>query len=318
MTLNRDTYNSIATFMTFGYVNSTEQEIYDTKLKYNNSDSKIVLSEYINEIENNLFGYEFIGVKILSLPSEEDAGYFINNITNKKVVKDDILNINSALKFILSNIYKTDIYSIIFDGVASEPTYERMNEFAEELKEYPINENISEKEFYKPELLLGKKLNFKFRLSDCFDSCQSCTELSEDENNQKCIKYRTGFYFKEGTNNSYDKIEGKYYFDEETHMFSPCFDDCLTCSSKAISSTQMNCLTCDYNLKYYNKSKKCLNCTKYANYEQNDCIETIPDGYYLADEELGILRKCYYLCKTCTQGSYIKNNQLYMNCKSCL
>ena len=318
LTINRDSYNSRATFMTFGYVNSTEQEMYDTKLKYNNSDSKIVLNEYINEIENNLFGYEFIGVKILSLPSEEDAGYFINNITNKKVSKDDILDINDELRFILSNNFKTDIYSIIFAGVVSEPSYERMNEFAEEFKEYPLNESISEKEFYEPQVFLGKKMNFKFRLSDCFDSCQTCKELSENIDDQKCIKCRSGFYFKEGSNNCYDKIDTKYYFDEETHMFSPCYEDCLTCSSKAISSKQMNCLTCDYNLKYYNKSKNCLNCTKYANYEQNGCIETIPDGYYLADEELGILGKCYYLCKTCTQGSYIKNNYFHMNCKTCL
>ena len=318
LTLDRDTSNNIATFMTFGFVNSTEQEIYDMKLKYNNSDSKIVLNEYINEIENNVFGYELIGVKILSLPSEDDAGYFINNITNKKIVKDDVVDRNSELKFILSNNYKSDIYSIIFVAVISEPSYERMNNFSEEFLEYPLNSNISEQDSYEPKIFYGKKMIFKFRLSKCFDSCETCTELSEDENNQKCIKCREGFYFKEGTNNCYDKIDTKYYFDEDTHMFSPCYKDCLTCSKKEKSSKQMNCLTCDYNLKYYNRSNNCLNCSKYVNYEQNECIESIPDGYYLEDEELGSLGKCYYLCKTCTAGFYYKSNYLHMNCKSCL
>ena len=318
LTLDRTTYQSIATFMTFGYVNTTEQEKYDTKLKYNNTNSKIILKEYINEIENNVFGYEFIGVKILSLPSEENAGYFTNNITNKKVEINDTYDINSELQFILSDKYKTDIYSIIFVGVIFEPSYERMNNFSEELKEYPLNQNNSEEEFYEPKILYGKRMNYKFRLSDCYDSCETCKELSEDENNQKCIKCRNGFYFKEGTNNCYDKIDTKYYFDEDTHMFSKCYDDCLTCSTKEISPRQMNCLTCDYNLKYYNKSKNCLNCSKYVNYEQNECLETIPDGYYLEDKDLGTLGKCYYLCKTCIAGPYIKSNYLHMNCKTCL
>ena len=318
LTLDRDTSNDIATFMTFGFVNTTEQEKYDMKLKYNDSDSKIILSEYINEIENNVFGYELIGVKILSLPSEEDAGYFINNITNKKVAKDDIVDRDSELRFILSDKYKSEIYSIVFVGVVSEPSYERMNNFSEELLEYPLNSNVSEQDSYEPKIFYGKKLNFKFRLSECFDSCATCTELSKDEDNQKCMKCRTGFYFKEGTNNCYDKIDTKYYFDEETHMFSPCYQDCLTCSKKAKNSKQMNCLTCDYNLKFYNRSNNCLNCSKYVNYDQNECIDTIPDGYYLEDEELGSLGKCYYLCKTCTAGFYYKNNYLHMNCKTCL
>ena len=318
LTLNRQTYNGRATFMTFGYVNTTEQEMYDVKLKFNNSDSKIILNEYINEIENNLFGYEFIGVKIISLPSEEDAGYFITNITNEKIEIENVLDINSEIRFILSDKFKIDIYSIVFAGIVKEPSYEKMNEFSEEYIEYPLNENISEKDFYEPKILMGKKMNYKFRLSNCYDSCSTCTELSLDDNNQKCIKCRKGFYFKEGTNNCYDKIETKYYFDEDTHMFSPCYKDCLTCSYKAINSKQMNCLTCDNNLNFYNASKNCLNCSKYVNYEQTECIDTIPDGYYLEDKELGILGKCYYLCKTCTEGSYYRNNYLHMNCKTCL
>ena len=319
LTFNRQiTSNYQATFMTFGYVNSTEQEIYDTKLKYNDTNSKIILKEYINEIENNLFGYELVGVKIISLPNEEDAGFFINNKKNEKIKKDDIIDIDSELSFVLSNNFKTDIYSIVFVGMVSEPSYEKMNEFAEDLVEFPLNEIVSEKDFYEPKTLLGRKMNYKFRLSNCYDSCSTCSELSKDENDQKCLICREGFYFKEGTNNCYDKIDTKYYFDENTKMFSPCYKDCLTCSYKALNEKQMNCLTCDNNLKYYNRSKNCLNCPKYVNYEQNECIDNIPDGYYLEDKESGSLGKCYYLCQTCTAGSYYSGKYLHMNCKSCL
>ena len=319
LTYSRQTTNNYrASFMTFGYVNATVQEKYDTKLKYNNTNSKIILKEYINEIENNIFGYELVGVKIISLPNEEDSGFFMNGNTNEKIKKDDILDINATLYFILSNNFKTDIYSIVFAGVVSEPSYEKMNELAEDFIQYPSNETDSEKDFYEPKTFLGKKMYYKFRLSNCYDSCSTCKELSDDEEDQKCTKCRGGFYFKEGTNNCYDKIDTKYYFDENTQMFSPCYKDCLTCSYKALDEKQMNCLSCENDLKYYNRSKNCLNCPKYVNYEQKDCIDTIPEGYYLEDKELGSLGKCYYLCKTCTSGSYYQGKKLHMNCKTCL
>ena len=80
----------------------------------------------------------------------------------------------------------------------------------------------------------------------------------------------------------------------------------------------MNCLSCENEFKYYNVSKNCLNCEKYVNIEQNECIDEIPEGYYLEDKELGTLGKCHYLCKTCIAGPFTKNNILYMNCKVCL
>ena len=319
LTKDIDSSQSIATFLTFGYVNTTEQNSIDTNLKNNNTNSKIIISEYINEIENNLFGYEFLGVKIISLPSEGDSGYFINNINNQKIKTNDIISKNSELQFILSDFFKTGIYSIQFAGLVKEPEYEKMNEFVDEIISYPENQNgISEKNFYEPKIIVGKKVNYKFRLSSCYDSCSTCTEFSEDENDHKCIKCREGFYFKENTNNCYDKIESKYYLDEVKKVFLPCYKDCLTCSTKEYSLKNMNCLSCENDLKYYNKSKNCLNCPKYVNFEQTKCIDGIPDGYYLEDKELGTLGKCHFLCKTCKEGQYIIYQNLHMNCETCL
>ena len=81
----------------------------------------------------------------------------------------------------------------------------------------------------------------------------------------------------------------------------------------------MNCLTCEKDFKFYNRSNNCLNCPKYVNFYENECINEIPEGYYLEDKELGSLGKCYYLCKTCTAGSYIDSyKHIHMNCISCL
>jgi hypothetical protein len=61
-----------------------------------------------------------------------------------------------------------------------------------------------------------------------------------------------------------------------------------------------------------------LSCKNYVNYEQKECIDTIPDGYYLKDKDLGIIDKCHELCKTCEEGPKTTMDHVYMNCKTCL
>ena len=140
LTEDKDSFKSIATFLTFGYINATDQENIDTQLKYNNTSSKIIIKNYINEMENNLFGYIFKGVKIISLPNEGDSGFFISNINNKKIELNDIISRDDELQFILSKYFKNGIYSIQFAGILEEPEYEKMNQFAEEIISYPENQ----------------------------------------------------------------------------------------------------------------------------------------------------------------------------------
>ena len=76
------------------------------------------------------------------MPSEEDTEYFITNITNKKIEIENVLDINSKIRFILSDKFKIDIYSIVSSGIVEEPSYEKMNKFYEKYIEYPLNGNI--------------------------------------------------------------------------------------------------------------------------------------------------------------------------------
>ena len=82
----------------------------------------------------------------------------------------------------------------------------------------------------------------------------------------------------------------------------------------------MNCLACSLPYKFYPNSTNCLNCPKYANYLQTECINTIPDGYYLLDKENGFIEQCYYLCKTCKSAPYMVGEEIeiHMNCETCL
>ena len=75
-----------------------------------------------------------------------------------------------------------------------------------------------------------------------------------------------------------------------------------------INSTFLNCLLCDENSIFYQKSSNCLDCVirnKYVNYYQYDCIDFIPDGYYLLNEDAKIIDSCYITCKHCNaKGDY--------------
>ena len=55
-------------------------------------------------------------------------------------------------------------------------------------------------------------------------------------------------------------------------------------------------------------------CTNnYYNYDHNECIDNIPDGYYCNDETERTIAKCHNNCKTCEIGPTEYNN----NCLSC-
>ena len=56
-----------------------------------------------------------------------------------------------------------------------------------------------------------------------------------------------------------------------------------------------------------------LNCSNYYNYEQTECIDSIPEGYYCNNTLLKTIDKCHENCKTCKKGPTSINN----NCLSC-
>ena len=56
-----------------------------------------------------------------------------------------------------------------------------------------------------------------------------------------------------------------------------------------------------------------LNCNLYYNYEQDDCYDSIPDGYYLNDSNLKTIDKCNIKCKTCNFESNSNNSCLICN-----
>ena len=306
-----ENYQPKAIFLTFGYVNSTYKDNFvDKNLKNNNTNSIVSIRYYLSEIENNLFAYKYIGVKILSLPPRLFSGYFINNKTNEEIKVGDMLSFDSNLRFILvRQIISGDLFNINFAVVVQEPDFDLMNNNAERVDIYPINDTNLEKEFYSPKNFIGRVIQYKFDL-DCYDSCEGCFKLSNNPDDQQCIHCKKNYFFQEGTNNCFESKEG-YYLDIKTKQLLPCHSSCSTCNGPQTKNS-MNCLSCKEGLNLY-ESKNCLNCPKYVNYLQTECIDTIPDGYFLLYKNLGILGKCHKLCKTCEEAPTLSS----MNCKEC-
>ena len=143
-------------------------------------------------------------------------------------------------------------------------------------KEYDSNT----KSFYKPES----------------SELSSCREL-------------INFYIKENTYECVSSIPSTGYFlsNTVTGIFSPCHEDCKTCS-KNYTEDNTNCDIC------FNQE---------LNYLDGNCIETCPDGYYSYENSNAnnkkICKKCYNVCLKCNEGPIYNNlNKLInMNCLIC-
>ena len=308
-------------FLTFGFMNATKDVSLDEGTKNLITEKKnIKIKDYMGDIENNLFGYEVVGVQIQDLPDAYKVGGFLNlNDGNKLINKNDIISIQSELRFKQVNSPIYGRYFISFISIIKESSEEITSKFAIKTEYYPDN---STKAYFNPRTFKGKLFKYNFAISEpvikCFPNCEECFLSSEDINNQHCLSCKKGFYFIDNTRNCFDKIDSKYYFDEKTKKFYPCYKDCYTCKEKEINSSYMNCESCSSEFNYYSKSKNCLNCNKYVNYEQTQCIYSIPEGYYLQDPKLGIIDKCYELCKTCSQKEIEKDGIIHMNCDTCV
>ena len=67
-------------------------------------------------------------------------------------------------------------------------------------------------------------------------------------------------------------------------------------------------------INYLCEDLKCENKGKYYNFNQNECIDNITEGFYLNDTELKTIDKCHNDCRICQK----KESERSTNCDSCL
>ena len=168
----------------------------------------------------------------------------------------------------------------------------------------------------------------------CYSTCKTCNENGTNiENN--CTSCRDGYEFKndlENDKNCYEICSKYYYYDSDNnyHCINICPHDYKLISDKKRcinDCSNDNIYKYEFNNHCYRECPngtiistdniyKCegdLICEEnYYNYEHKECYSSIPDGYYLNEDDKTI-DKCHENCKTCDEGPTNDNN----NCKEC-
>ena len=367
-------------FSIFSYINSTDSSLINL-----GSGTILKLSDYINKdnLENNVFGVDFYGVKILKLPSTSEIGfYFFSNLKQNLIYENEILSPEDEIYFIYdyASLKKgEDKYTIEMAGIVQEKEY---NDAISYTIKHSFYGDSSAQMFYKRKILMGRTSFYNYTIPNgitgtndgsCIDNCKVCYRgicikckdnynLIEEQNicqntfndegyfydnnykryrkchqncksclmgpkyysdaleieDSNCDKCIDNYYKIENTNNCINKgnIPESYYFDDNRKLIGKCFENCKTCNQNKTNSSYYGCLSCDQLSILYEKSANCLNCKlrgKYAAHYENECIDFIPEGYYLEDENDKAIAKCYFSCKNCSEGGD-KDNHKCIEC----
>ena len=95
-----------------------------------------------------------------------------------------------------------------------------------------------------------------------------------------------------------------------------CINNCYSDNTYKFEYNNFCYPTCPSRTKNVNNNYylcKNFTCEKYYDFEQKNCIEHIPEGYYLNDTYYKTIEKCKIKCKSCNYESSIKNLCLSCN-----
>ena len=299
-------------FILFGFGNTTDPEPI-TDLFEKNESYTFKPSDYVN-IENNVFCHSLENIVITDLPSNS-SGIIVLKVSNSQRLKvGDILSLNDEIKIThIDN--KKDIqkgkYIIGFKPYIKEADFDKISECAMDIEVFGKKAQTNRKR----EDSYGRKSIIELTFGECFDNCETCDVKGNNLDDQKCETCLEKFYLVEGTQNCLEYPPEGYYFNEIKKIFSKCYDKCKTCSTINVGKTQ-NCINCKKNYLLY-KNINCLDCkykNKYVNYEQNECIDYVPNKYYINDTVYNTIDKCHKNCLTCNEGS---SNDEDMKCLTC-
>ena len=191
-----DEHIHYSSLIIFNYPNATDTDLdLSEYIEQNNIDIsqiKINLSHNII-IENNIFGYSFSGIKIISI-SEKLNLYYENN--NTVILKNYIIPKNDIITISLDDITETNVYSIEYTAIVKEANLE---DYLKNVNytEYIKAEDFDEK-YYSQSEYIGRSIYYKIInkvdiiISDCaIEYCVLCYDTSVDN----CIACNDGYYY---------------------------------------------------------------------------------------------------------------------------
>ena len=172
------------------------------------------------------------------------------------------------------------------------------------------------------------------KLGYCNEECPTCNGPT----NGDCLSCRTDTELKylydkrcysECPDGYYPKLQASGYY-----LCNECYSTCVTCSNEG-SINNMGCISCKPNsIKFQDNcfqiadpilktfilpwNNEISNChLKYGIYIKEDsdtCITFIPEGYYISNQQTGVISPCHPDCKTC-ERKYTETNSKCTICK---
>ena len=182
-------------------------------------------------------------------------------------------------------------------------------------------------------------INGECKLTNCYETCEICSEKSTNSTNQKCLSCKNDFpilyetnclkncpektYQNENTckkcqdlcetcdKNGCTSCPDGYYLNSDNHSCELCYEKCETCSTKG-SDENNNCI-------------KCKNPNDIL--EDGNCKETCGEGKYKTENNT--CEPCMSICASCLNGDscescfinyYLNNKYCYLcqeNCYNC-
>ena len=289
--------------------------IFENQILSANDKIILVLDLESMVINNNIHTIEFAGIL-------QQQDYLESN---KYIIYSEFYGDESFENYYQKNIYlgRTSFYNFTFNnaimGSSNDKsccTYCKLcysgkcirceNEYKLIIKQNKCELDFDEEGYYYDEDSVSYR--------KCHNFCKTCNngpkyyeELLEVEDTN-CIECIPDYYKMENTNNcvNINNPPKYHYFNTTENKFLKCSENCLTCDESPINSTYYGCSSCDEISILYPQSTNCLNCVarnKYINYYFNECLDEIPEGFYLMDSSNKLIDICYESCKSCnTKG----------------
>ena len=246
-------------------------------------------------------------------------GYYLNDSIKKTINRCDIKCENECILDISTN-------NVICKGCNNEHFYYKKADDEEKNGYYDCY-------IGKIETYYLDESNKEYR--KCFEKCKFCSELG-DIHDHKCTDCFDKFTL--NNTNCYEICDYYYYFDlEKIYHCSDnercpsnfpnkipskkkCVDDCL--GDEAFNFNKLyvdneECVEeCTNEYKFEFDNKCYIGCPpgSFYNYEQTDCVDSIPIGYYMNDSRKRTIDKCDIKCENECVLDFPTNNVI---CKRC-
>ena len=205
-------------------------------------------NSYNITINNNLFGYEFKGFKIITMPNET-FGIILEKNNTEKIKLNDILSKDENIIINSTNINAkiTQNFTIEIVPIIEEPEYSELYLYADKNSSYG-DENYENYYSNQKDIFIGKKIKYTFSY-ECNELCETCEYIGLFIDKPFCTSCKENYCYLESENNCFNisELTYKYYIDQNEKYICLSKDENCPSEHPFLDSNTMQCKdTIDY------------------------------------------------------------------------